>query len=115
MNNEAKFSLRLVAFFGYLIPVIGWMIPLFFASKNETLQHHGRQGFLLVSLFLINAVFYYFMTRLIPIQYEIVEKIFWLMICAIYLVLTMVFAFRSLFSKNADMPLVARFSKELPL
>ena len=115
MNNEARFGIRIIAFLGYIIPVIGWMIPLFCAAKNETLQHHGRQGFLLVSLFLFNAIFYYFITRLIPIQYEIVERIFWLAICVIYLVLTIIFALRSLFSKNADMPLVAKFSKALPV
>ncbi len=115
MNNEITFPQKIVAFLGYIIPLIGWWIPLYLAPKNQTLQYHGRQGFIITLTFLINAVFFYLLSRIIPIQFDGIVNILWIVLACVYAVVILTAGIKSLFCKKADLFLFGKIADILPL
>lgn len=115
MENDKNFFNRLLAFLGFIIPVFGWMIPMYCKPKNDIIQHLARQSFTLTSILIINAVVYYLISRLIPIQYRFVEVSIWLIIIGLYLILSIYFSFKALFGKKSDLSFLSKISKSIPL
>lgn len=115
MKQKITILKRIILFISYLIPVFGWMIPLYFAPKNETMQSHGRQGFILTMIFIINIVFYFLISRLIPIQYKKIEILIWALIIGIYALTILFFAFLVLFRAKEKLPVIGRLSDKLAL
>lgn len=115
MKNDISFPKRLVAFIGYLIPVIGWWIPLYLAPNDETLQFHGKQSFIITVTSIFNVIIFYLISRIIPIQFDVVVDVAWVVLLTVYAALILISALKALISKNANLYLFGKIAKQLPL
>jgi uncharacterized membrane protein len=106
---------RLTVFAGYIIPVFGWMIPMYIFRKDEDVSFHARQSFILSVIFIINLILMFFIDKSMPIQYDYVANIFYLFLIFVYSAILFLCALKVIITGKASLPVINDLALRLPL
>ena len=114
-NNDRRSTF---AVFSYLIPLIGWVIPLYLKKENKFCQFHAKQGFFLAVICVIIALLLNFINIFVPRDWRILRFVIVFAIYGVYIFYPLVcFAgiYASMRGRIFEITLIRRFMRLIEL